>query len=477
MSRRAILAAFLALAGALGLWAQEGIAPGDWVGTLMLRQATQTPSAGQSLSQPGTAGQGASPETYSFEFAIHLLRDDRGVTVDIPEQGMFSYPIDRYSFSEAQISLVLDTMGDGEELTLTGNYSSGFVPQGKSQKGGIVGAVKGRSWTGSFYAQRQDIPALPGEVALNIPVEGGSLPATLTVPLRAAPALDPKSPQQFPLVVLVAGAGRTDRNGNNVDVPGKTDTLKQLAQMLRQRGVGSIRFDKRGTGEAYKLEKPGQMTSFTQHVKDIAQVISSVSALPREGRLIVAGMNEGAWQASAALAQLSTDTEVDGFVVLDASGVGPMETLAQSVENLPPDLKATALEAAHALVSSGKLIDVPQELANFFSPNRTAWLATWLAFDPVAALRAVRIPILLVYGTRDMQVDRAAFGKLVEAAPNAGVRVVPDMNYALKIVHSDDENYAAFTDPSFKVPPALADLLAAYAKALPSPDGLLPWNP
>ena len=477
MSQRASLIALLALAGALALGAQEAIVPGDWAGTLILRSAAQSPAGSQNFSQPGAPVQGASPENYSFNFAMHILGEDRGITVDIPEQGMFSYPIDRYSFSDTQISLVLDTMGEGEELTLAGNYSDTFIPQGKTQRGGIVGSVKGRSWNGSFYVQRQDIPPLPGEITLDIAADGGSLPATLTVPLHASPKLDPASPQQFPLVVLVAGAGRTDRNGNNVDVPGKTDSLKLLAQMLRQRGVGTLRYDKRGTGEAYKLETPGQMTSFTQHVKDLARIIASVSSLPRDGRLIVAGMNEGAWQASAAFALLKADVEVDGLVVLDASGVRPLETLEQSVENLPADLKATALEAAHTLVSTGKLIDVPQELANFFSPNRTAWLASWLAFDPAATLSAVKIPVLLVYGERDMQVDRAAFSKLISAAPSAAVRVVPDMNYALKTVHSDDENYAAFTDPSFNVPPVLADLLEAYAKAQPGPDGLLPWSP
>jgi hypothetical protein len=50
------------------------------------------------------------------------------------------------------------------------------------------------------------------------------------------------------------------------------------------------------------------------------------------------------------------------------------------------------------------------------------------------------------------------------------------MNYVLKEVHSEDENYAAFTDPSFKVPALLADLLASYAKAQPGPEGLMPFT-
>jgi len=58
---------------------------------------------------------------------------------------------------------------------------------------------------------------------------------------------------------------------------------------------------------------------------------------------------------------------------------------------------------------------------------------------------------------------------LVEARPEAAIRIVPRMNYMLKEVKSEDENYSAFTDPSFRVPSLLADLLASFAKAQARP--------
>jgi len=440
------------------------IEPGRWVGTLVLRQAQL--SQGEQQSQ------------FSFGLVMRILAEDRGVLIDIPEQGLFSYPIDRYSIDADRISLVLDAFGADEELIFSGNFSSSFVPRGGSRKGGIVGTVRGRSWSGSFSVQKEMVEPPQGEICIDLPVEGGMLPATLTFPVRSKAALDAQAPASFPLVILVAGAGKADRDGNNVDVPGKTNSLKQLAEMLRERNVGTLRYDRRGTGEAYKLETPGIMTSFSQHVADLAAVIRAVAALPRQGRLIVAGMNEGAWMAMAALNALGDAASVvDGLVVLDASGESPMERLRQSIEGLDQKSREKALEAAHALVDTGTLIDVPDDLATFFSPGRKDWLATWLAFDPVDALRKVTAPVLLVYGEQDMQVSRAAFARLASAKPQAGVRVVPGMNYALKEVHSEDENYAAFTDPSFRVPTLLADLLASYAKAQPGPQGLLSFTP
>jgi len=437
------------------------IEPGRWVGTLVLRQTQQ--SRGEQSQ-------------FSFDLVIKILTDDRGILVDIPDQGLFSYPIDRYSIDADRISLVFDAMGAEEELSLTGNFSSSFVPRDGNRKGGIVGTVRGRSWSGSFSVQKEMTAPPQGDFHRSSR-RGCVPPSNPYLPVRSRAALEVDAPANFPLVILVAGAGKTDRDGNNVDVPGKTNSLRQLAEMLRERNVGTLRYDRRGTGEAYKLEVPGIMTSFSQHVVDLAAVIRAAAALPRQGRLIVAGMNEGAWMAMAALNALGEEASVvDGLVVLDASGESPMESLRQSLEGLDWQSREKALEAAKTLVDSGTLIEVPEHLATFFSPGRKDWLATWLAFDPVAALKKVTTPVLLVYGEHDMQVSKAAFAKLASAKPQAGIRVVPGMNYVLKEVHSEDENYASFTDPTFKVPALLADLLASYAKAQPGPEGLMPFT-
>jgi alpha-beta hydrolase superfamily lysophospholipase len=464
MNSKVLLVVLLLVAAACSVGAQQSIEKGDWAGSLLLRK------------QP-TALQGSAPETYTFAFMLHILREDRGITLDIPEQGMFGYPLDRYAINENNITFVLDSFVADEELALVGNYSASFSPQESTKKGGIVGSVRGRSWSGSFYLQRQVLSESQGAIFVDIPVTEGLLPATLIYPARAKSVLDAESPQEFPLIILVSGAGKTDRDGNNVDVPGKTDTLKQLASGLRERNVGTLRYDKRGIGEAYKLENPGQMTSFSQHIQDLARVIEFAAELPRRGRLILAGMNEGAWMASAALGLLSPEVQVDGLIMLDASGISPMELLKQSLDSLSKELESKALEAAETLVKTGNLINVPPDLQDFFSPARAMWLSTWLAFDPIATLKTVKIPVLLVYGSSDVQVDWKAFSKLAETKPEAVVRIVPNMNYVLKEVHSEDENYAAFTDPAYKIPVLLVDLIASYAKAQPAPDGLLSWLP
>src|SRR3954471_10799702 len=60
--------------------------------------------------------------------------------------------------------------------------------------------------------------------------------------------LCPSSPAPWPAVLLIAGSGPTDRNGNTAGLPGPNNSLKLLAEALAQRGIASVRYDKRGVG-------------------------------------------------------------------------------------------------------------------------------------------------------------------------------------------------------------------------------------
>ncbi|HSZ37389.1 MAG TPA: hypothetical protein VK773_09890, partial [Acidimicrobiales bacterium] len=59
----------------------------------------------------------------------------------------------------------------------------------------------------------------------------------------------PTSGSSVPGVLLIAGSGPTDRNGNNANYPGPIDTLRTLADWLSSDGVASLRYDKLGTGK------------------------------------------------------------------------------------------------------------------------------------------------------------------------------------------------------------------------------------
>ncbi len=62
----------------------------------------------------------------------------------------------------------------------------------------------------------------------------------------AGTLLIPNSNQPVPVVLIIAGSGPTDRNGNQ---PGMiNNSLKLLAEGLCSEGIATLRIDKRGVG-------------------------------------------------------------------------------------------------------------------------------------------------------------------------------------------------------------------------------------
>ena len=54
--------------------------------------------------------------------------------------------------------------------------------------------------------------------------------------------------QPAPAALLISESGNTDRNGDN-KVAGPIGNMRQLAGLLSDRGVASLRYDKVGTGQ------------------------------------------------------------------------------------------------------------------------------------------------------------------------------------------------------------------------------------
>ena len=91
----------------------------------------------------------------------------------------------------------------------------------------------------AFSLQTADTipPAVAAESAYAIHSGALELGGTLTVPRGAS--------GRVPVVVIIAGSGPTDRNGNSL-MGIRPNSYAQLAWQLAQRGVASLRYDKRG---------------------------------------------------------------------------------------------------------------------------------------------------------------------------------------------------------------------------------------
>jgi pimeloyl-ACP methyl ester carboxylesterase len=122
------------------------------------------------------------------------------------------------------------------------------------------------------------------EEAVDIATPGGSVYGSLLLPPGAGP---------HPVALIIAGSGPTDRNGNSPLLPGQNNSLRLLAEGLAERGIASVRYDKRGIA-ASAASAPREIDlRFDTYVDDAVAWIRKLQADPRFSSVSVVGHSEG----------------------------------------------------------------------------------------------------------------------------------------------------------------------------------------
>jgi len=296
--------------------------------------------------------------------------------------------------------------------------------------------------------------AFGAESNLTLQTATGSIFGTLSLPASA---------KGVPVVLLIAGSGPTDRDGNNPMLPGKNDSLKLLAPSLAARGVASLRYDKRGIAASAAAMTAEKDLRFDTLVDDAAAWVALLARDPRFSRVAVAGHSEGSLIGMVAAQRGS----VAAFVSLEGAGRPADAILHEQLRPALPPAVLTQADAIMAQLKAGNLYTgaIPAGLGALFRPSVQPYLISWLKYDPAAEIGKLRIPATIVQGTADVQVTMADAEALKRGDPSAQLVVVQGMNHVLKYapdVSSQAAILAGYSDPKLSVAP---QVIAAVASA------------
>ena len=76
-------------------------------------------------------------------------------------------------------------------------------------------------------------------------------------------------------------------------------------------------------------------------------------------------------------------------------------------------------------------------------------MKSWIKYDPAEEISALDIPILIVTGTKDLQVPLKEGELLKEAQPKAEYAIIEGMNHVLKTIEGDGiENSKSYNEAS-----------------------------
>lgn len=267
-----------------------------------------------------------------------------------------------------------------------------------------------------------------------------------------------------PMVLIIPGSGPTDRNGNN-PMGVRASTYRLLAQGLAQRGISSVRIDKRGMFGSRAAVADGNAVTIDDYVSDTESWIATIRKQTGVSCVWVLGHSEG---GLVALATAQKATDICGLVLISTAGRPLGEVLREQLRANPAN--APILDQAMAAIDSleaGKRVDASQMnpvLLPLFGPQVQGFLISVFSYDPAKLISTVGKPVLIMQGERDMQVSVADAQRLKQAAPSAKLVLLADTNHVLKTVTTDDRqaNAATYANPNLPLAPGVVDAVASF---------------
>mgnify|MGYP000442123477 FL=1 len=286
----------------------------------------------------------------------------------------------------------------------------------------------------------------------SISIQDGTLSGTL---------FTPRGISKPPVVLIIAGSGPTDRNGNSTMIKGKNNSLLQLADSLANYGIASLRYDKKGVGKSQIRGLKEESMRFEDGAND---ALACINWLREKGfkKIYIAGHSEGSLVGLVAAQQ----TKLKGFISLAGAGRPIDQVLREQfmAGGGPDSIKLLANRYLDTLLAGQRIAKPNPLLFSIFRPSVQPYMISWLRYDPGKLLQTLRCPVLLVQGNKDIQVQVADALLLKKAKPSARLAVLENMNHIFKIVTSTNpaDNIKTYSDPALAIASSLVQEIIKF---------------
>jgi pimeloyl-ACP methyl ester carboxylesterase len=372
-------------------------------------------------------------------------------TADFPQQNALDLPLQNVSQEGNKVHF--EVMPAPRTAVFDGELAGSDLMKGTFTQAGFTGDFtlirKQVAATVAVPYREEDVIFANGDI---------TLAGTLTLPQGAGP---------FPAVVLISGSGAQNRDEEIFGFK----IFRVIADALTRKGIAVLRYDDRGVGGSSAGAESDTSETFAGDVSAAVQYLKGRSEInPKQIGLL--GHSEGGIIApmvavkspDVAFIILMSGPGLPGAQIIEeqarlinaASGMPAADVQAaadlekrvidvalagQGWDAVRPDLLAAVKKGAEAMpeeqrkalgdldVWAAKTVDA--QIAGLQSP----WMQFFLKHDPAQVLEQVKVPVLALFGGKDLQVPADQNKAAVEAALAKGgnkdvtVKVFPDANH------------------------------------------------
>jgi alpha-beta hydrolase superfamily lysophospholipase len=262
------------------------------------------------------------------------------------------------------------------------------------------------------------------------------------------------------VVLIIAGSGPTDRDGNNTQGL-LTNSYKMIAYELAQNGIASVRYDKRGIGESSKAMKSEEDLVFDDYIDDAVNWVQMLHNDKRFLKIAILGHSEGSLIAMVA----ADKVKVDAFISVAGIGCSFYDTLKRQLSAQAKDVYDECVSIMNELKKGNRVADINKDYYSLFRPNVQPYIISVFRYDPAIEIKKLNIPVLIIQGTTDLQVTVNDATILKNSNPDAELKIIDGMNHILKDAPIDQEkNLKTYSNPKLPLSSMFREGLINFMK-------------
>ncbi|WP_439880238.1 alpha/beta hydrolase family protein [Pontibacter sp. MBLB2868] len=389
---------------------------------------------------------------------FHIKTDENGslsATMDSPRQGATGIPVQAVRLAQDSIFLDLKAIGGA----YAGKLSGPEIIEGHWKQSGQAFALQLKKGAPEAALKRPQEPSKPypyqsTEVTIKNEAAGITLAGTLTLPQGKGP---------HPAVLLLTGSGPQDRDET---ILGHKPFLV-LSDYLTRQGFAVLRLDDRGVGKSGGNFAMSTTADFATDAAAAFTYLKDHQSINKK-KVGLLGHSEGALIAEqvaathpeVAFVVLMAGNAVPGTELLLAQNKALLENAGVPKEQLQQylNLREAQFKVAATEKDVMKAAENIRQLEQKAKANMTAqeqqqlgltdkaeqaivaqlsspWMRYYLAYDPAPTLQKLKMPVLAINGTKDLQVpyqqNLPATEKALKAGGNKKYTVVEmaDLNH------------------------------------------------
>lgn len=277
-------------------------------------------------------------------------------------------------------------------------------------------------------------------------------------PLIDGTLLTPNTEKAQPLAIIIAGSGPTDRNGNQPMM--KNNSLRFLAEDLYIKGIATFRYDKRIVKQIKMGTVEEKNIRFDDFIDDAVAALNYFKEDKRFSKIHIIGHSQG-----SLIGMVSAQEGADGFISLAGAGQEIDDVIIDQLSKQAPGLTDNARTSFDDLRVNGVANNYNPGLASIFRKEIQPFIFSWMQFDPKEEIAKLNIPVLIINGDKDLQVQISESELLRDAKPNAEYKIILNMNHIFKEVEGDDlENSKTYNQYDLPVMPELIEIISNFIK-------------